>query len=61
MLSSCVVESSLKLSDEDLDGLARALFSEMDLDHSGGISRDELRSVMEKHPEIMGNLSLRCV
>ncbi|XP_041356089.1 NADPH oxidase 5-like isoform X2 [Gigantopelta aegis] len=58
VLSSCMVESSLRLSKEHLDSLTAAIFYEMDLDHSGGISYGELRTVMQKHPEIMGNLCL---
>ena len=52
-------ESSLKLSDEDIDELTRALFNEADEDGSGEITFDELQAELNKYPDIRDNLTMR--
>ena len=52
-------ESSLKLSDEDIDELTRALFNEADEDGSGEITFDELQAELHKYPDIRDNLTMR--
>ena len=58
VLLSCMEESSLKLSEENLDALTTALFTEADVDGSGLINFDELVTELQKHPEVMNNLSM---
>ena len=59
VLLSCMEESSLKLSDEDIDELTRALFNEADEDGSGEITFDELQAELNKYPDIRDNLTMR--
>ncbi|XP_046576417.1 NADPH oxidase 5-like [Haliotis rubra] len=57
-LRSCMVESSVKLGEEELDMLTQALFEDADEDNSGEISFEELESVMDKNPGVKENLCL---
>lgn len=52
-------ESSLQLSEDDLDSLTALLFESADEDGSGEISFDELKAELEKHPGVIENLSIR--
>ena len=52
-------ESSLQLSEDNLDALTMALFESADDDNSGEITFDELREELEKHPGIIENLTIR--
>ena len=56
---SCMEESSLKLSDEDLNELTRALFEEADEDGSGEITFEELSAELDKYPDVRDNLTMR--
>ncbi|KAK7481433.1 hypothetical protein BaRGS_00027284, partial [Batillaria attramentaria] len=58
VLLSCMEESSLNLSDENLDALTDALFEDADTDKSGEISFDELKEQLEKNPGVMSNLTI---
>jgi Ca2+-binding EF-hand superfamily protein len=52
-------ESSLKLSEDDLDSLTALLFESADEDSSGEISFEELKAELEKHPGVIDNLTIR--
>ncbi|XP_067653613.1 NADPH oxidase 5-like isoform X1 [Haliotis asinina] len=55
-LRSCMVESSVKLGEEELDMLTQALFEDADVDNSGQITIDELSAVIQKNPGVKDNL-----
>lgn len=59
VLRSCMEESSLSLSEEDLDDLTDALFDAADEDNSGSITFEELKAELEKHPGVIENLTIR--
>lgn len=52
-------ESSLTLSEEDLDDLTDVLFDAADEDNSGSITFEELKAELEKHPGVIENLTIR--
>lgn len=52
-------ESSLSLSEEDLDDLTDVLFDAADEDNSGSITFEELKAELEKHPGVIENLTIR--
>lgn len=52
-------ESSLKLSDDDLENLTAVLFESADTNQSGSITFDDFRRELERHPGVVENLSLR--
>ncbi|XP_076438955.1 NADPH oxidase 5-like isoform X2 [Babylonia areolata] len=58
VLQSCMEESSLHLSQENLEALTDVLFHDADTDRSGSITFEELRSQLEKHPGVMNNLTI---
>lgn len=58
VLKSCMDESALNLSDENLNQLTNTLFEAADADSSGEISFDELKQELERHPEIVNNLTV---
>ncbi|XP_067653727.1 NADPH oxidase 5-like [Haliotis asinina] len=57
-LRSCMVESSVKLGEEELELLTQALFEEADEDCNGEISFKELESAIDRHPGLKENLCL---
>lgn len=59
VLRSCMEESSLKLSEDDLDSLTALLFESADEDDSGAITFEELKAELEKHPGVLENLTIR--
>ena len=59
VLLSCMEESCMKLSDEDINDLTRALFNEADEDGSGEITFEELVAELDKYPDIRDNLTMR--
>ena len=61
MLKSCVDESSLSVSEADLNKLTDVLFDTADSDQSGSISFDELKTELSKHPGVLENLTVRSV
>ena len=61
VLQSCMEESAMQLSDEDLQDLTDALFDEADEDGSGAITFEELVGELEKFPGVMENLTMRYV
>ena len=61
VLQSCMEESAMQLSDEDLEDLTDALFDEADEDGSGAITFDELVGELDKFPGVMENLTMRSV
>ena len=60
-MKHCIEESELQLSEEALETLTLALFEHADADGSGMISYEELCDVLEKHPDVMKNLTIRWV
>ncbi|ESO81905.1 hypothetical protein LOTGIDRAFT_207486 [Lottia gigantea] len=58
VLQSCVNESSLKMSEIDVDRLTEVLFDSADTDCSGEITFEKLQTVLEQHPEVMKNLTI---
>ena len=58
MLLSCMEESSMKLSDKDINDLTQALFDDADTDQSGSISFEELVAELDKHPGVRDNLTM---
>ncbi|XP_060064891.1 NADPH oxidase 5-like [Ylistrum balloti] len=58
VLMSCTEESSLSISEENMDALTDILFDSADEDNSGAISFDELKAELEKHPGVLENLTI---
>ncbi|XP_070546727.1 NADPH oxidase 5-like isoform X2 [Ptychodera flava] len=58
VLKSCMEESALQISEENMDMLTTTLFEAADTDRSGAISFEELRAELEKNPEVMENLTI---
>ncbi|XP_077866627.1 NADPH oxidase 5-like [Saccoglossus kowalevskii] len=58
VLKSCMEESALQLSEDNLQMLTTALFESADTDGSGTISFEELKVELEKNPEVMENLTI---
>ncbi len=52
-------ESSLSLTEENLEDLTDALFDAADEDQSGTITFEELSNEIEKHPGVLENLTFR--
>ena len=52
-------ESSLSLTEDNIDDLTDILFDAADTDESGSITFEELRAELEKHPGVIENLSIR--
>ena len=61
VLQACMEESSLSLTEDNLDDLTDILFDAADTDESGSITFEELRAELEKHPGVIENLSIRLV
>ena len=59
VLLACIEESSLSLTDENLDDLTDVLFDAADADESGSITFEELQAELEKHPGVIENLTIR--
>jgi uncharacterized protein YbcV (DUF1398 family) len=53
------VESSVQLSEDDLQNLTLVLFEATDTNNSGQISFEEFRTELEKHPGVIENLTIR--
>ena len=60
VLESCVSESALKISDQDIEDLTTILFESADADGSGSITFEEMIAEFEKHPEALDSLTIRC-
>ena len=58
VLRACMEESSLSLTDDNLEDLTDALFQAADKDESGTITFEELKDELEKHPGVIENLSM---
>ncbi|KAL3884555.1 hypothetical protein ACJMK2_024688 [Sinanodonta woodiana] len=58
VLKSCMEESSLSLTEENLDNLTDALFESADEDGSGTITFEELNAELAKHPGLLENLTI---
>lgn len=52
-------ESSVKLSEDDLENLTAVLFESADTKNIGYISFDEFKNELEKHPGVIENLTIR--
>ena len=59
VLRSCLVESSVQLSEDDLENLTLVLFEATDTNNSGQISFEEFQTELEKHPGVIENLTIR--
>jgi uncharacterized protein YbcV (DUF1398 family) len=53
------VESSVQLSEDDLENLNLVLFEATDTNNSGQISFEEFQTELEKHPGVIENLTIR--
>ncbi|ELU05066.1 hypothetical protein CAPTEDRAFT_147607, partial [Capitella teleta] len=58
VLESCVTESALKISDQDIEDLTTILFEAADADDSGSITFEEMITEFEKHPEALDSLTI---
>uniref|UniRef100_A0A2C9KFB3 NADPH oxidase 5 n=1 Tax=Biomphalaria glabrata TaxID=6526 RepID=A0A2C9KFB3_BIOGL len=58
VLKSCVIESKLQMSEDNIQALTDALISAADKDKDGKISFEELKSLVEAHPTIANNLAV---
>ncbi|XP_053387111.1 NADPH oxidase 5-like [Mercenaria mercenaria] len=58
VLRACMEESSLSLTEDNLEDLTDVLFDAADEDESGTITFEELRTALEKHPGVIENLTL---
>ncbi|ESO98417.1 hypothetical protein LOTGIDRAFT_159226 [Lottia gigantea] len=58
VIQSCVDESSLSVSEADMNKLISVMFQSTDEDKSGLISFDELKTELDKHPGVMENLTI---
>lgn len=58
VLRCCMEESSVKLSEDDLENLTAVLFESADTKNTGYISFDEFRNELEKHPGVIENLTI---
>jgi hypothetical protein len=58
VLESCVGETALKLSDEQLDNLTEALLNDADTDGSGTITFEELKEQLDRNPGLLDNLTV---
>ena len=54
-------ESALQFSDDQLDELTRTLLDDADIDNSGSVTFEELRSALSRHPGLVENLTFRLV
>lgn len=52
-------ESSLFLGEDHLNDLTDVMFDAAGKDRTGSMTFDDLRQVVEKHPSVMENLTLR--
>ena len=52
-------ESSVKLSDDDLENLTAVLFESADKNNTGEISFEDFKTELEKHPGVTDNLTIR--
>jgi Ca2+-binding EF-hand superfamily protein len=59
VLESCVSESALKISEQDIEDLTTILFESADADGSGSITFEEMIAEFEKHPEALDSLTIR--
>ena len=59
VLGACVSESSLRMSEDQLDQLVSALMRAADTDKSGTITFEELKTQFEKYPMLVENLAIR--
>lgn len=58
VIQHCVMESSLQLTDKDLDRLSSALFNAADVDCSGSVTFEEFMTQLESQPHVLDNLTL---
>ena len=61
MLKSCMGESALQFSDDQLDELTQTLFEDADATNSGSITFEELQNALGRHPGLVENLTFRLV
>lgn len=51
----------MKLSEDAVEALTAALFESADTDQNGCITFEELCAVLDKHPDVLNNLTIRWV
>ena len=61
VLKSCMGESALQFSDDQLDELTQTLLEDADATNSGSITFEELQSALSRHPGLVENLTFRLV
>ena len=59
LLCSCMEESCLKLTEEDIEDLTMALLRSAGKDETEAMTFDELLQLLERHPGLMDNLTFR--
>lgn len=59
VLKACIEESSLSLTEENIEDLTDVLFDSADTDESGSVTFEELQAELEKHPGVIENLTIR--
>ena len=58
VLQSCVQESNITFSDEQMQELVEVFFEETDVDHNGQISFEEFALFLSKYPGVSDNLTI---
>lgn len=61
VLESCMGESALQFTDDQLDELTNTLLEDADADNSGSVTFEELQSALSRHPGLVENLTFRLV
>ena len=59
LLCACMEESSLKLTEDDVEDLTMALLESAGKDETGVLTFDELHNLLGSHPGLMENLTFR--
>ena len=58
VLRSCIEESNVKFSDDQLQELVEVFVHETDVDHNEKITFEEFASFLSKHPGVAENLTI---
>lgn len=58
LLEACLAENGLSLPSEQLKSLVDKTFEEADVDGDGGISFNEYRALVSKHPSMISNMTI---
>lgn len=58
LLEASLIENSLGIPKEQLTSLVEATFKEADIDGDGKISFEEYKVLVQKHPSMIGNMTI---